>query len=234
MENKGSFRLVMRQGPMPGKVFELVKDLVNVGRDLSNDIVINDSEVSRNHARLTAQAGAYQLEDLASTNGSFLNGQRVTVPRMLKPGDVVGFGETITLDYTYYSESAATIVASRAALDPSEPAPDSPPPASPPPPPPPPPPPAPPPAYSPPVDYAPAPEYAAPEPSYASPPPPSYVAAAPIPPADPLGNVPVAPPKDNKVIIGAAIGCGAIIVCCCMPTLAWVVLGPTLQKMLGG
>ena len=40
-----SFRLIMQRGPTPGKTFELVKDVVTLGRDVSNDIVINDAEV---------------------------------------------------------------------------------------------------------------------------------------------------------------------------------------------
>lgn len=110
-ENKGTFRLTMRQGPTPGKAFDLVKDLVTIGRDVSNDIVINDAEVSRNHARLTAQAGSYQMEDLASTNGVMVNGQRLTGPKLLQPSDIVGLGETVTLEFSLYSESASTIVA---------------------------------------------------------------------------------------------------------------------------
>ena len=60
----GSFRLLMQRGPMPGKAFELVKDVVTLGRDVSNDIVINDAEVSRHHMRLTRQMGTFALEDL--------------------------------------------------------------------------------------------------------------------------------------------------------------------------
>jgi len=95
----GSFRLTMAQGPTPGKVFELVKDILTIGRDVSNDVVINDAEVSRHHARLTRQVGGYMLEDLSSTNGTFVNGQRLIGPRPLGRGDTVGLGETVILGY---------------------------------------------------------------------------------------------------------------------------------------
>src|ERR1700694_5918150 len=112
MQSTGSYRLTIRQGPMPGKVFELAKDVVTLGRDVNNDLVINDAEVSRNHGRLTSQSGGYLIEDLASTNGTFVNGQRLIGPKLLNPGDVVGFGETIVLEYSYVADAGATVVAS--------------------------------------------------------------------------------------------------------------------------
>ena len=94
MQSTGSYRLTIRQGPMPGKVFELAKDVVTLGRDVNNDLVINDAEVSRNHGRLTSQSGGYLIEDLASTNGTFVNGQRLTPgkPAIIVSGDKVGLG----------------------------------------------------------------------------------------------------------------------------------------------
>ena len=71
------FQLVMRAGPTPGKVFSLSKTELYLGRDISNDIVINDAEVSRKHVRLMLQSGQFVLEDLGSTNGTFVNNQRV-------------------------------------------------------------------------------------------------------------------------------------------------------------
>ena len=112
MQSSGSYRLTVRQGPVPGKIFELAKDMMTLGRDVNNDLVINDSEVSRNHARLTSQSGGYLIEDLASTNGTFVNGQRLIGPKLLNAGDVVGLGETIVLEYGYVADSGATVIAS--------------------------------------------------------------------------------------------------------------------------
>src|SRR6266851_3370779 len=112
MQSSGSYRMTVRQGPVPGKVFDLVKDVVTVGRDVNNDIVINDAEVSRNHGRLTSQSGGYLIEDLASTNGTFVNGQRLIGPKLLNPGDVIGLGETIVIEYSYVADAGATVVAS--------------------------------------------------------------------------------------------------------------------------
>jgi pSer/pThr/pTyr-binding forkhead associated (FHA) protein len=94
-----TFQLVMHSGPNPGKIFELVQDELTIGRDIGNRIVINDPEVSRKHARLTLQTGAYVIEDLGSTNGTFVNSQRLIGPHMLRPGETIMLGEKISLEY---------------------------------------------------------------------------------------------------------------------------------------
>ncbi len=92
-----SFRLVLRSGPTPGKVFPLEKNELFIGRDLSNDVVINDPEISRRHTRLFQQSGTYAVEDMGSTNGTSINGQRIPGPAMLQAGDVLTLGERVTL-----------------------------------------------------------------------------------------------------------------------------------------
>jgi hypothetical protein len=99
MQSSGSFRLIVRRGPQPNQIYELNKDIITLGRDITNDIVINDPEVSRHHCRMTRGGGGYTLEDLGSTNGTFVNGQRLTGARPLAGGDTVGLGETVTLGY---------------------------------------------------------------------------------------------------------------------------------------
>ena len=93
------YQLVMRTGPNTGKTYTLVASEVSIGRDPSNDIVINDAEVSRKHARLLFQDGDYVLEDLGSTNGSYANGQRLMGPHRLRHGDLVLLGENISMLY---------------------------------------------------------------------------------------------------------------------------------------
>lgn len=123
------FQLIMRSGPTPGAVFNLGGDQLTIGRDSTNEVVINDAEISRRHARLTFQGGKYILEDLGSTNGTFVNGQRLAGPRVLKAGEVVSFGEQIVLVYEASTfDPAATIASPRATAVPSASRPLAPPP----------------------------------------------------------------------------------------------------------
>jgi hypothetical protein len=113
MQSGPSFRLVVRRGPQPNQQFLLTRETVTIGRDITNDIVINDPEISRHHSRLVRTPTGYTLEDLRSTNGTFANRQRISGPVSLSNGDTVGLGETVTLTYEVTSEAvAATMVAS--------------------------------------------------------------------------------------------------------------------------
>lgn len=94
-----TYRLIVRRGPQPNQTFDLNKDILTLGRDITNDIVINDPEVSRHHLRFTRGAEGYSIEDLGSTNGTFVGGQRLTGTRALRRGDMIGLGETVTLSY---------------------------------------------------------------------------------------------------------------------------------------
>jgi pSer/pThr/pTyr-binding forkhead associated (FHA) protein len=203
MESRGNSRLTIRQGPVPGKVHEMAKDVITLGRDVSNDIVINDAEVSRNHARLTAQSGSYLMEDLASTNGTFVNGQRLIGPKLLNAGDVVGLGETVVLEYSIVaSDAGATVIAAAPVMAPRVPDATTAPPRMP--------------------DPAPEPVYT-PEPAYtADPEPVPQTMAQPIyEPSPAIGSAPPPPPtplqqpKANNNTRNIAIGCGCLSLCLC-------------------
>jgi len=101
-----SSRLVMSQGPQPGQTFTLDQERITLGRDPSCEIAISDPQVSRQHARITRQGEMIVIEDLGSTNGTFVNGMRLTNPHTLINGDVIGLGDAATL--TYYGVSIAT------------------------------------------------------------------------------------------------------------------------------
>ena len=105
-------RLVVSQGPQPGQTFMLDRDVLTVGRDPSNSIMITDPQVSRQHARITRQSGVMVIEDLGSTNGTYINGMRLTAPHALVNGDAVGLGEAVTL--TYYGAMQTTTDTARA------------------------------------------------------------------------------------------------------------------------
>jgi hypothetical protein len=110
MQGSNSFRLIVRRGPQPNQIYDLNKGIVTLGRDITNDIVINDPEVSRHHCRFTQTPGGYTIEDLGSTNGTFVNGQRLTSAHPLSHGDTVGLGETVTLGYEGIGAPAAAAI----------------------------------------------------------------------------------------------------------------------------
>lgn len=94
-----SFRLVMQSEPGIGTEFVLEGAELFVGRDPGNNIVINDPEVSRRHARFVLLGDTYTVEDLGSTNGTFIRGQRLAAPVILKPGEIIMFGEHVTVRF---------------------------------------------------------------------------------------------------------------------------------------
>ncbi|MBN2303571.1 MAG: FHA domain-containing protein [Anaerolineae bacterium] len=104
-----SFRLIVRRGPQPNKIYELDKSTITIGRDITNDIVINDPEVSRHHCRLTQGGGGFTVEDNGSTNGTFVNGQRLQGAYPLQYNDMLGLGETVTLAYESAAQAATMV-----------------------------------------------------------------------------------------------------------------------------
>lgn len=70
------------------KVFPLSTSVINIGRRLDNQLIIDDPRVSRNHAQLRSIKGRFVVFDLNSTGGTFVNGQR-TSQSVLYPGDVI-------------------------------------------------------------------------------------------------------------------------------------------------
>lgn len=109
MQGNETYRMVMRRGPQPNQVYEFTGDVSNLGRDITNDIVINDREVSRHHLRFMRGIDGYTIEDLGSTNGTFVNGKRLTGATSLKHGDMLGLGETVTLQFEAVRPGGATV-----------------------------------------------------------------------------------------------------------------------------
>ena len=66
-----------------------------VGRDPGNDIVIDDDHVSARHARIWLAAEDFWVEDLGSTNGTFVNGQRIRGAMHLQAGDLIKLGHSL-------------------------------------------------------------------------------------------------------------------------------------------
>ena len=99
MPSEPGYWLVMRRGPMQNQLFRLERPVINIGRDLANDIAIRDSQVSRYHLRLTLQGQEYYLQDLDSSNGTRINGVQMAERVLLNDGDLIALGESILLTY---------------------------------------------------------------------------------------------------------------------------------------
>lgn len=98
--NESAFRLQIQSGPESGRVHELTKDSLTLGRYPLADIVIDDPTVSFRHAALTRSAAAYRIADLGSDSGTYVNGQRVGAePVALSPGDVILLGSRLSVAY---------------------------------------------------------------------------------------------------------------------------------------
>jgi hypothetical protein len=89
-----SGKLTVAAGHDAGKVFILSNYPLTVGRRDLNDIVLKDPSISRRHAQFEYVGGTYILTDLNSTNGTYINGVRIT-QRALEPGDEITFGTTV-------------------------------------------------------------------------------------------------------------------------------------------
>ena len=75
------------------QVYDLSKDRVVVGRDEGVDILIDNPSVSRRHAEFRMEGGNWVIEDLGSSNGSFMGGQKIVGARPLQIGDEIGLGK---------------------------------------------------------------------------------------------------------------------------------------------
>lgn len=117
------FELSMRSGPSPGQTYSLSESEYIIGRDPHVDISISIPEVSRRHARLRFEMDGYIIEDLGSTNGTFVNGQRLSGPHVLRPGEKIQLGDAVTLLYksARYDPNATVVTpASEAASIPQQ------------------------------------------------------------------------------------------------------------------
>ncbi|MFN2483861.1 MAG: FhaA domain-containing protein [Candidatus Limnocylindria bacterium] len=85
--------LIVHREAAPPLRFDLGGPLISIGRGAENDLILDDAQVSRHHCQLKLQQGAYSLTDMGSTNGSYVNGQRIS-EIALGPGDIIELGGT--------------------------------------------------------------------------------------------------------------------------------------------
>lgn len=86
--------LIIKSGRKSGATFPLRKKVINMGRDSSNEIVIDDPKSSRQHAKIKLEGDNFVIYDLASSNGTFVNGEKITSVK-LNDGDEIKIGDTV-------------------------------------------------------------------------------------------------------------------------------------------
>ena len=85
--------LKTEEGNAPGLTFRILPgNSKTVGRAPQAEFIVDAALVSRVHCRLTAGASEIEVVDLDSTNGTFVNGQRIEKRALAKPGDRLGIG----------------------------------------------------------------------------------------------------------------------------------------------
>lgn len=82
------------EGDKKGRSIELSDELI-IGRAEKCHLVLDDTYVSQMHARIFAKEGGFRVEDLGSTNGTYLNRRRITSPTQLQRGDQLKIGKTV-------------------------------------------------------------------------------------------------------------------------------------------
>ena len=92
IESKGAGSRLVALGSSPSREYSLDKPAIAIGTHPANDVVIDETTVSRRHATITRKPSGFELADLGSTNGTFVNGRRLVNPIALKPGDEIKFG----------------------------------------------------------------------------------------------------------------------------------------------
>jgi hypothetical protein len=87
-------RLIITSGPKEGMEIELPSEQLTIGRSGESGLVIRDDYTSTHHARLMLWNDEWVIQDLDSTNGTFLDGARVTLPTPVPVGSTVTIGTT--------------------------------------------------------------------------------------------------------------------------------------------
>jgi two-component system cell cycle response regulator len=95
-------QLIVLAGPNVGEMYEIDSNLV-IGRGREADVRVQGDGISRKHGGIRLTGDQVIFEDLGSTNGSFINGERVA-HRMLEEGDKIQVGTSVILKFTYHDE----------------------------------------------------------------------------------------------------------------------------------
>lgn len=93
------YRLTYLTEPYRGLTADFDEGILTLGRAPENDLVVDEAHVSAYHARFRQREGRVYLEDLGSTNGTFVNGKRIKAPVPLNPDAAIQLGSNVKLTF---------------------------------------------------------------------------------------------------------------------------------------
>ena len=93
--DRPQIKLRMQLGPAVGQVYTMVGDTLTIGRSQDSDIALDDPQVSRRHAQVVRRGDEIFVEDLGSTNGTLVNGRRISAPHVLQPTETIAVGSSV-------------------------------------------------------------------------------------------------------------------------------------------
>jgi diguanylate cyclase (GGDEF)-like protein len=100
--------LMTLSGPLAGKVYRLTHARTTIGRSRGADILLPEHGVSRHHCTLLQRDGTFTIEDAGSTNGTLVNGERVSSAELVT-GDRIQLGPDIVLQLDWFDETEADL-----------------------------------------------------------------------------------------------------------------------------
>ena len=100
------YKFIVKKGPNPGHAYPAFANKITIGRDPMSDIIFKDPEVSRRHVQFIRDGNNYFIEDLGSTNGTFIDGERLAGQQIrLQVGQEIALGGAITLIFEEKEDS---------------------------------------------------------------------------------------------------------------------------------
>lgn len=97
------------------------RTITTIGREVDNDVVVDDPRVSKYHAKITQSGDQGLIEDLVSTNGTFVNGKRIFEPMLIQVNDLISFGD-VTFFFTGFDPDGNALLV-KMSVEPVEPEP---------------------------------------------------------------------------------------------------------------
>lgn len=108
-------KLTLLIGRKAMQVYDLDKETILIGREDDVDIVIDNPSVSRRHAQIRREGTGWVVEDLGSSNGTFLHGNKISGAQPVKQGDEIGFGKFSVVFGKAVGDAVAQVAAKPAA-----------------------------------------------------------------------------------------------------------------------